>query len=106
MGRSGTNETAGRGLRGTRSMVFSNINDVKLHLPHGISWCLCKYKVEVMLRFRRFVWGSRFRGLWAYLWTDFNSDWTVGILRKLSILLTMLKSSKGAGIRFNLGPRQ
>jgi len=73
---------------------------------YGISWCLCKYKVEVMRRLRRFVWGSRFRGLWAYLWTDFNSDWTVGILRKLSIWLTMVKSSKGAGIRFNLGPRQ
>ena len=54
---SGTNEMGGLGLRGTRSMVFSNINEVKSHLPHGVSWCLCKYKVEVMLRFRRFVWG-------------------------------------------------
>ena len=51
------NEMAWRGLPGTRSMVFCNINDVTSHLPHGISWCQCKYKVEVMRRFRRFVWG-------------------------------------------------
>ena len=97
---------AWRGLPGTRSMVFSNINDVTSHLLHGISWCLCKYKVAVMQRFRRFVWGSRFCGLWAYLWADFDSDWTVGILRKLPILRTMLISLKGTGLRFNAGPRQ
>ena len=67
LGRSRTNEVSRRGLPGTRSMVFSNINDVKSHLFHGISWCLCKYKVEVMRHFRRFVWGWRFRGLWPYL---------------------------------------
>ena len=37
MGRSGTNEIAGRGVPGTRSMVFSNINDVTPHLP---LWCI------------------------------------------------------------------
>ena len=33
LGRSRTNEAAGRGLRGTRSMVFFHINEVKLRLP-------------------------------------------------------------------------
>ena len=32
-----TNEMGGRGLRGTRSMVFSNINEVKSHVP---PWCI------------------------------------------------------------------
>ena len=49
--------------------------------PHGVSWCLCKYKVEVMLRFRRFVWGDVF--------VDYGL-----ICGRISILIGPLESSE------------
>ena len=58
LGRYRPNEVGWRGLPGTCSMVFFNINDVMWHLPYGISWCQCKYKVEVMWRFRRVLFGD------------------------------------------------
>ena len=96
MGSSGTNEMAGRGLLGTRSMVFSNINDVTMFTPHGmiLEWgnpfrCVCKNGVVVNATWTFFS-RSRFRRWGAYLVSYLRSDWTVGILRKLSICPVLL----------------
>ena len=103
---------AGRGLPGTRSMVFFHNNDVTMYAPHGmiLEWgnpfrCVCKNGVVVNATWTFFS-RSRFRRWGAYLVSYLRSDWTVGILRKLSILLIMLKSSKGGVLRLNWGPRQ